>query len=154
MICRPYFTKVIPAVIKRLIGVLKPLENCGVWYRRILKRLDIILCLIDCPGQMIGEEIDVPESITTLRYVDLKARKTYVTNLGTHRIKLYEDGALVQVLWPGLTWESPVTGRLLIEAEAIGGQTRVAITTQRHCECDLPITYYGEITSPVGGHLL
>lgn len=156
MICRPPFVKPLIVLTKRIIEVIQPLAQCGVWYRRFLKRLEIILCLLDCEGETVGEETDVGDEMTTLRGVDLLAIKTYITNIGDTKVKIFEDGHLMQVLWPNKTWESPVSGRLVIEAIAAepGAVVRVAIATHRRCDCDLPQPQYGDVDEPIGGHLI
>lgn len=134
MICRPSIGKPVIQLMQRLASVARA-ENCGVWYRRILGRLDAINCVATCSGltSIISTTVNVVGG--TIREASYDAVQTILRNTGANAAFIYEDDSLIYQLAAGEEWIMPVAGKLKLEAEAVSGTTSITVTTFLRCDC-------------------
>jgi len=121
-------------LVQRLASAARA-ENCGVWYRRILARLDAINCVATCLGTTPTIETTVDVVGGTIREAYYYAVQTILRNTGANAAFIYEDDALIYRLAAGEEWIMPVAGKLKLEAEAVSGTTTITVTTFARCDC-------------------
>lgn len=73
--------------------------------------------------------VTVNTTLATVRAASPSAKKTVVVNTGSTALTLYEGGFAVAVLQPSQIWESPLSGKLIIQALTTSGSTTALATT-------------------------
>jgi hypothetical protein len=121
--------------------------------RELVAWIEKIECILDCPGEIGSDTLNVTNSLTTVRNPDIMAKATLVTNQGTIPVDIYEEGNLVMRVEPGASEEMPLSGRLTISAKAtVAGTTTVTVTTISRCLCGDP--YDSGDGIPIGSDLI
>lgn len=136
MICRPSITQPIHRVLRRLSQGQRA-ENCGVWYRRILARLQAIDCVSTSLASLITQTTsNIGVVGATIREANFFAVKTIIRNTGANDAYIYEGEALVYKLDSGEEWTMPVAGKLKLGAESLSGTTDIEVTTLVRNTCN------------------
>ncbi len=121
---------------------------------KILDKFERLLCFLTCQGDIVTATIDITTALAVLRQPDNLARRTVVANTGHDTILVYEEGGLVTMIEADGERQLPLSGKLLISAQAQNFESTVVITTFRRCLCgDTVPLPYGE-SEPIGGNLL
>lgn len=142
MICRPSITQPLYHVIQRLAQGQRA-ENCGVWYRRILARLQVIDCVSTSLATPITQTTNNVGVVgATIREANFFAVKTIIRNTGANDAYIYEGEALIYKLASGEEWVMPVAGKLKLEAESLSATTDIEVTTLVRNTCNFvePVT--------------
>ncbi len=126
------------------------------WLRRALYLIEKWYCLLTCHGDPTTVTIAVTDEMTFLRYPDLFARETSISNTGTDSATIYEDGVIVGIVGAGKSAVFRFSNRFILDAICdTGDSTSLDVTTFRRCECgDVDPLPYGQVIDPVGGQLI
>lgn len=153
MVCRPSITHPVVTFLKR-IGTPKRAESCGVWYRRILARIQAIDCIATCDDTSeTTNTTGIGTSLVVIRAARFFAHKTIIRNTGNQDALIYEGDAFVFHLPLGEEWVLPVAGKLELKAKTASSTTDIQVVTFMRCACNV-LEPAAEIDDEAGGFLV
>lgn len=146
----------IARTFRRLLVKFRYSTTDNWWLRRAVYLVRKWYCILTCEATPTTAVIEVGDEPTLLRYPDLFARDTIITNSGVKPVFIYEDGVIVGLVDAGRTGTFRFTNRFILDGACRAGEnTTVTITTNRRCECgDSDPLPYGQVIEPVGGDLI
>lgn len=125
--------------------------------RRIVFLLEKMLCLLTCEADAVTATISVTDEVTLLRYPDLWATKTVISNTGLKSATIYENDVICGIVPAGESKVFVFANRFIIDGKCADSEsTTLVITTHRRCECgeEVDPKPYGVTIAPVGGDLI